>query len=104
MVWLLLSWARDAIFALALLLAVSVAAREGFGGLARRALTALRLLPGVEWLIRGMVRREVRGFLRQLERERGRGEGERTRTKTLAIPEKGRAKRAHVMRVGGARM
>ena len=89
MLWCLLSWAKDAVFSIAVLLVVSVTAREGLAGLARRLLAALRLLPGVEWLIRRVVRREVRGFLRQLEREKDRGEREGGRKKTLQIPEKG---------------
>ena len=91
MPWFLLSWVKDAVFALALLLAVCVAAREGLAGLARRSLTLLRLVPGVQSLIRGVVRGEVRRFLRQLEKEKGRGgerEGGREK-KTMQLPEKG---------------
>ena len=81
---------RDAVFGLLLLLALSVFAREGLSGLARRAFVALKLLPGVEVLIRAVLRRKVRGFLRQLERDRGREHGQQPReNKTMAIPEKG---------------
>lgn len=80
---------RDAVVALLFLLAVTTVAREGLSGLARRVVLTLKLLPGVELLIRIVLRREVRGFLRQIERDAGREEkkGER---KTMAIPEKGR--------------
>ena len=99
--WFLLPWAKDAVFGLVLLLVVCVVAREGLAGLARRLLALLRLLPGVETAVRRVVRREVRGFLRQLRKEKGIGEGEGGgKKKTMKIPEKGERSN----KVGGARM
>ena len=78
---------RDVLLGLLLLLAVSVVAREGLSGAVRRAIAVLKLLPGVERLIRAVVRRQVRSFLRQVERDGGRVHGQR---KTMSIPEKGK--------------
>lgn len=78
---------RDSLLGLLLLLAVSVVAREGLSGAVRRAIAVLKLLPGVERLIRAVVRRQVRSFLRQVERDGGRVHGQR---KTMSIPEKGK--------------
>ena len=90
MVWLLFGWLRDATFGLVLLLALSVVAREGFSGLARRVFVVLKMLPGVGWLIRAVLRREVRGFLRQVERDAGREHvREHGKKKTMTIPENG---------------
>jgi len=44
----------------------------------------VQVLPGVERLITAVLRREVHGFLRQVDKER-RSDG---RGKTLAMPEK----------------
>lgn len=89
MLWALIGLIRDGVFGLLLLLALSVAAREGFAGLVRRVVLVLKLLPGVEWLISAVLRKQVRDFLRQIEREEGR-ERETAAKKTMAIPEKGR--------------
>ena len=88
MLWVL-GLIRDGVFGLLLLLALSIAAREGFAGLVRRVVLVFKLLPGVEWLISAVLRKQVRDFLRQIEREAGR-EGEADAKKTMAIPEKGR--------------
>ena len=88
MLWLL-SLLRDAIFGLLVLVALSVAAREGLAGLARRAVGVLKLLPGVEALIASVLRREVRGFMRQLERDAGREPKADGQKNTMPIPEKG---------------
>jgi len=61
-----------------------IAVREGPARLARRLLGAVQVLPGVERLITAVLRREVRGFLHQVDKER-RSDG---RGKTLAMPEK----------------
>lgn len=79
---------RDALLGLLLLLAVSVVAREGLSGAVRRAIAVLKFLPCVERLIRVVVRRQVRSFLRQVESDAGRVHGQR---KTMAIPEKGKS-------------
>ena len=81
----LLAFLRDLVFMVFVVLAVAVAVREGPAGLARRLLGAVQVLPGVEWLIAAVLRREVRGFLRQVDKERRSDRG----GKTLAIPEKG---------------
>lgn len=101
MFWLLFASLKDAVFGLALLLAVCVLAKEGAAGLLRRALGALRLMPGVEPLIRGLVRREVHNFLRQLDKDKGRRKKKEDgdSKKTVAIPEKGKI----ATKVGGAR-
>lgn len=88
-----LGWARDAVFGLIVLLALSVFAREGLSGLARRVLVAVKTLPGVESLLRAVLRRQVHGFLREMERGKGlEGSQQRGETKTMAIPEKGKKK------------
>ena len=79
---------RDLVLTLLAVLVVAVVVREGPAGLARRLLGAAKLLPGVEWMIAAVLRREVCGFVRQVQ------EGERSRSdhkggKTLAIPQKG---------------
>lgn len=79
---------RDTVFALVLAVCVSVVIREGAGGLARKLLLVLRQLPGVNWVIGWVLRREVRGFLRQLDPDSFK-EGPR---KGLALPEKGNCK------------
>ena len=78
---------RDAVFAIFLILVVRVAVREGVAGLLRRGIGVLKLLPGAEALLLLVLRREVRGFLKQIDQKRA------TRdvggTKTVVIPEKG---------------
>lgn len=78
---------RDAVFTFVLILAVRVALREGAAGLMRRLVTVLKILPGVEEFICWILRREVRGFLKQI----GHGSGSEAGGKHgLVIPEKGR--------------
>jgi len=89
-VWLaafqgLLAFLRNTVFTFFVVLTVAVAVREGPAGLARRLLGAVQILPGVERLITAVLRREVRGFLRQVDKERRSDGG----GKTLAMPEKG---------------
>ena len=76
---------RDVVFALAVAICVSVLIREGAGELIRKLLLVLRQLPGVNWVIGWALRREVKGFLRQLDPNSFK-EGPR---KGLALPEKG---------------
>lgn len=83
-----LAFVRDLVLTLLAVLVVTVIVREGPAGLARRVVGAAKLLPGVEWMITVALRREVRGFVRQVQ------EGERRKSdhegrKTLAIPQKG---------------
>ena len=83
----LYSLLRDAVFAIILIVVVRVTVREGGVGLLRRCIEVLKLLPGVEKLLLLVLRREVRGFLKQIDRKKaGPGSGD---TRTLAIPEKG---------------
>lgn len=81
---------RDAVLGVLLLLVLSVVAREGFNGFMRRTIAVLKILPGVEWLIRTAVRRQVRSFLRQVERDAGRTQKANGQKKTMSIPEKGK--------------
>lgn len=75
---------RDAIFALFLAVVVCVAVREGGAGLLRRCIEVVKLLPGVETLLLLVLRREVRGFLKQIDQKRPTpGPG------AVVIPEKG---------------
>ena len=69
MLFHLVSLLRDILVTLVLVVCVSIAVREGAGGLARKLFSVLRQLPGVNWVISWVLRREVRGFLRQLDPE-----------------------------------
>ena len=80
---------RDAVLGLLLLLGLSIVAREGLYGLARHVVVVLKVLPGVEWLLRRVLRRHVRRFLRQIERDAGREQEAIRQKRTVAIPEKG---------------
>ena len=82
----MLAFIRDLVLTLLAVLVVAVVVREGPAGLARRLLSAAKLLPGAEWMISAALRREVRGFVRQVQKgERSDHKG----GKTLAIPQKG---------------
>lgn len=63
----LASLLRDLLVTLILAVCLSIGLREGVVELARKLLLVLRQLPGVNWAIRWALRREVRGFLRQLD-------------------------------------
>ncbi len=63
----LASLLRDLLVTLILAVCLSIGLREGVVELARKLLLVLRQLPGVNWVIRWVLRREVRGFLRQLD-------------------------------------
>ncbi len=84
---LLLGVAKDIVFALAVLVAVAVVAREGAAGLARKLLLTLRQLHGVDYLISMYLRREVRSFLRQIDPKSFPGD---SRKQTVKFPEKGK--------------
>lgn len=60
---------RNVVFSVFLLICVSVVHREGLGGLFRKLLGAARLVPGVEDVIGWALKRQVRGFLQQIEPE-----------------------------------
>lgn len=77
---------RDVVFALAVLVAAAVLVREGGAGLARKLLLALRQLHGVDYLITAYLKREVRGFLRQLDSKSFPADGKKPKIK---FPEKG---------------
>ncbi len=63
------SWmiARDVVFSLVVIIAVSVLLREGWSGLARGIVRILKNLTAVVRLIQWYLRREVRGFLKQVD-------------------------------------
>lgn len=83
---------REAVLAVVLLVAASVLVREGAAGLGRKAVAFLRCLHGVDSVISWFLRREVRGFLKQLDPKAFSGEGR----KKIAIPEKGTQVRSRV--------
>ena len=58
---------RNVVFSLFLLICVSVVHREGLGALLRKLLGAARLVPGFEEVMGWALKRQVRGFLRQIE-------------------------------------
>lgn len=76
---------RDAVFAAVTLVAISVLLREGGAGLARKVLGLLRHLHGVEDLIRWLLRREVKSFLKQVDPQ----SFGTNKKKMVKIPEKG---------------
>ena len=84
----MLAFVRDLVLTLLAVLVVAVVVREGPAGLARRLLSAAKLLPGAEWMIAAALRREVRGFVRQVQKEERR-RSDHKGGKTLAIPQKG---------------
>lgn len=75
----------NAVFAAVTLIAISVLYREGISGLARRIFSALRLLQGVDDLIQWFLRREVKGFLKQIDPK----SFATSSKKAVQIPEKG---------------
>ena len=77
---------RDAVLAVVVLVAVSVAVREGAAGLARRCVSVLRMLYGVDAIISWLLRREVKNFLKQVDPQSF-SKGKKAR---VQIPEKGR--------------
>ena len=77
---------RNVVFSVFLLICVSVVHREGFGGLLRRLLGAARLVPGVEELVGWALRRQVRGFLQQIDPA---AFSTKTKKSIPAIPKKG---------------
>lgn len=84
----MLAFVRDLVLTLLAVLVVAVVVKEGPAGLARRLLSAAKLLPGAEWMIAAALRREVRGFVRQVQKEERR-RSDHKEGKTLAIPQKG---------------
>jgi len=58
---------KDIVVTLVLVICVSITVREGLMGCVRKLLLVVRQLPGVNWVISWLLRREVRGFLRQLD-------------------------------------
>ncbi len=76
---------RDLLVTLVLAVCLSIGLREGAIELARKLLLVVRQLPGINWVIGWVLRREVRGFLRQLDPN-----SFKTGPKVgLAIPQKG---------------
>ena len=91
----LLGLLRDFLLTVVLAVCVSIAVREGGGGLVRKLLAVLRQLPGVNWVIGWVLRREVRGFLRQLDPESFKA-GPKV---GMAIPEKGTRTRTPIYKL-----
>lgn len=83
----LLTLLRNIIFAVVIVVSVSVLRREGFGGLIRKLVGVARLLPGIDEAIAWALKRQVRGFLRQTDPEAFATKG--GNRSTLAIPKKG---------------
>lgn len=83
----LLAVIRNLVFMLAVVVAVSVLSRDGVAALIRKLVGVVRLVPGVEELIAWALKKQVRGFLCQLDPETFAKTGKETTT--LAIPKKG---------------
>lgn len=79
------SFSRDLLVAVVLVVIVSILVREGAGGFIRKLLAVARELPAVNTLIQWALKREVRGFLKQVDPA---AFGEKKR-KVMAIPETG---------------
>lgn len=80
---------RDGVFALVVLVAVAVVAREGVAGLARKLFLILRQLHGVDYLIHLYLRKEVRSFLNQLDPKSFPTDGKK---QVVKMPQKGECK------------
>lgn len=78
---------RNVVFAVFLVVCVCVLRREGARGLVRKLVVAARLVPGVDEAIAWALKRQVRGFLRQLDPNAFSRKG--GKKATLAIPKKG---------------
>ena len=84
---------RDIFLTIAFLVIASILAREGIGGLIRKLLAVARELPAVNTVIEWALKREVRGFLKQMDPDAFSGR----KKEALAIPTKGE----HACTVGG---
>ena len=84
-IYSLLELLRNVLFTVVLVICVSVIYREGIGGLIRKLVSTARLVPGVEDAIEWTLRRQVRGFLRQLDP----AAFSATKTAAVVIPKKG---------------
>lgn len=78
---------RNIIFTAVLVIGVSVLHREGTGGLIRKLVVAVRLVPGVNEAVGWALKRQVRSFLRQVDPEAF--SAKRRKGYSLAIPMKG---------------
>ena len=78
---------RNIIFTVVIIICVNVVRRQGLAALVRHLVATARLVPGVDELIGWALKKQVRGFLRQLEPESFAKKG--TKTAILAIPKKG---------------
>ena len=83
----LLTLSRNVIFAIVIVVSVSVLRREGFGGLIRKLVGVARLVPGIDEAIAWALKRQVRGFLHQTDPEAFAPKG--GKRSTLSIPKKG---------------
>lgn len=80
-----LGFIKDAVFVLAVLVAVSVLSREGASGLARGCLRVLKNLSVLDKLIQWYLRKEVRGFLKQIDPQTF----SKSKKKKIEIPREG---------------
>lgn len=65
--YVLVEMLRNVVFAMLLVICLSVIRREGIKGLLRKLVAAARQLPGVDEAIAWTLKRQVRGFLRQID-------------------------------------
>ena len=94
----LLTLSRNVIFAIVIVVSVSVLHREGFRGLIRKLVGVARLVPGIDEALAWALKRQVRGFLRQTDPEAFAPKG--GKRSTLAIPNKGESSCMHAFRYG----
>jgi sphinganine-1-phosphate aldolase len=72
------------------LIIIGILSKEGLGGLLKRTIGVLRLVPGVNGVISAILKREVGSFVKQIESSSTEDEKKTgAETKVLAIPEKG---------------
>ena len=82
---------RDVVFGVATLVFVRVLFTEGLRGLVGRSIRFLRLLPGVEIIVRYLLQRQARNVLMQLSSSGDSFEGKASQQEQqLCIPEKGK--------------
>lgn len=77
---------RNVVFSVVVVICVSVIHREGLGGLLRKLVGTARLVPGIEEAIGWALKRQVRGFLQQVDAA---AFSAKTKKPPPAIPKKG---------------
>lgn len=86
-VFVLLTLLRNVIFTAVVVVCVNLVRREGLRGSARKLVGVARLVPGVDEAIAWALKRQVRGFLHQIDPETF--AAKEAKKCTLAIPKKG---------------